>query len=111
MISKSLERSIARVFLVELRCKVGLTQRQFAARSWIAKLEAGDRYLRLSDLEPIARALKISRYEVVRLSGLQSKKLTGNRSTIPRNRPVKLLETHTSAWLALLTSYRKRGSS
>jgi len=32
MISKSLERSIARVFLVELRRKAGLTQRQFAAR-------------------------------------------------------------------------------
>lgn len=116
MISKSLDRSIARAFLVELRRKAGLTQRQFAARagcrsSWIAKLEAGDRYLRLSDLQPIARALKISPDEVLRLYDLQFKKPTANRSAIRRNRPVKLLETSTSAWLALLTSYRKRGGS
>jgi transcriptional regulator with XRE-family HTH domain len=116
MTAKSLDRSIARAFLVELRRRAGLTQRQFAARagcraSWIAKLEAGDRYLRLSDVQPIARALRISRSEVLRLYGLKSRELDANGRPVRHDHPTKRPGKSTSAWLVLLASYRKWGDS
>jgi hypothetical protein len=54
-ITKSQNKALARIFLIELRGDYGLTQRQLSEKckrtpSWVAKMEVGERILTLQDI-------------------------------------------------------------
>jgi transcriptional regulator with XRE-family HTH domain len=101
----SFEHEVFRTALVELRRKAGMTQRQFARaarrqQSWIAKIESGDRYIRLTDILAFSAVLNIPAQKVAdklaaRIPDLKNRA----KSRAPHDSGAR-------AWLVLLASYR-----
>jgi transcriptional regulator with XRE-family HTH domain len=103
--------------LVKMRNGYGLTQREFTRRaqmhhSWLAKIESGDRYLRLDDLFSCAIALELPVGEFAgrlfasipkRLLKPSRKRRVHSKRNITSHSPQKAGER---AWLAMLASYR-----